>query len=162
MWLFKVTFHPCAIFEKLVNKGLSKCQHRCLLTLLKNPKSVLLTSGKCRFLAKENTKEKGIFIAEFPVLQRRRFRGLSSPSKPWKRRERPPLKWPFFSILVCAVTMADEDYNTEVNTTAITGYVFAQENTTSASSDDNGGKSQFINSFQVSFYHDIVLKKVLD
>ena len=59
--------------------------------------------------------------------------------------------------------MADEDYNTEVNTTALTGYVFAQENTTSAaSSDDNGGKSQFINSFQVSFYHDIVLKKVLD
>ena len=161
MWLFKVTFHPCAIFEKLVNKGLSKCQHRCLLTLLKNPKSVLLTSGKCRFLAKENTKEKGIFIAEFPVLQRRRFRGLSSPSKPWKRRERPPFGL-FFSILVCAVTMADEDYNTEVNTTAITGYVFAQENTTSASSDDNGGKSQFINSFQVSFYHDIVLKKVLD
>ena len=58
--------------------------------------------------------------------------------------------------------MADEDYNTEVNTTAITGYVFAQENTTLASSDDNGGKSQFINSFQVSNFQDIVLKKVLD
>ena len=58
--------------------------------------------------------------------------------------------------------MADEDYNTEVNTTAITGYVFAQENTTSASSDDNGGKSQFLNSFQVSFFRqDIVLKKGL-
>ena len=61
MWLFKVNFHPCAIFEKVVNKGLSKCQHRCLLTLLKNPKSVLLTSGKCRFLAKENTKRKRDF-----------------------------------------------------------------------------------------------------
>ena len=161
MWLFKVNFHPCAIFEKVVNKGLSECQHRCLLTLLKNPKSVLLTSGKCRFLAKENTKRKRDF-----------YWGVSSSSE--EALSRPQLSFeavkakrkaafrPFFSILVCAVIMADEDYNTEVNTTAITGYVFAQENTTLASSDDNGGKSQFINSFQVSFYHDIVLKKVLD
>ena len=59
---------------------------------------------------------------------------------------------PFFSILVCAVIMADEDYNTEVNTTAITGYVFAQENTTSAAFDDNGGKSQVPKFVQVSFY----------
>ena len=152
MWLFKVNFHPCAIFEKLVNKGLSKCQHRCLLTLLKNPKSVLLTSGKCRFLAKENTKRKRDFYCGVSSSSEE---ALSRPQLSFeavKAKRKAAAKVAFFSILVCAVTMADEDSNTEVNTTAITGYVFAQENTTSASSDDNGGKSQFINSFQVSFY----------
>ena len=111
--------------------------------------------GKSRYFAKENSKEKGTFIASFPLLLWGALVLLARPPllEAVADVEKGQRRWVgglFFSILVCAVIMAD-DYNT-VNTTAITRSVFAQENTTSASLDDNGGKSQVPKFVQVSFY----------
>ena len=113
-------------------------------------------------LPKKRVKKKGLLLRGFHFFSEARLfssRGLLS-SKPWltqrKANDTESVVF-FFSILVCAVIMAD-DYNT-VNTTAITRSVFAQENTTSASLDDNGGKSQVPKFVQVSFYQ--VLTQIL-